>query len=388
MREPVIVAYGRSAVCKSRKGGFSGMHPLEYASQVLNGILDKLPQLDRSEIEDVIVGCAVQHGRASMNMGKLLAARAGLPQEVSGQTLNRFCSSGLQAIATANNAILAGQGDVYVAGGIEDMTGTFEPYPEDYWDPWLKENDPGAYMAMGITAENVVKRYHITREEMDLFAVESHHKAQKARDEGKLAPCIIPVKGVNRDGEEKLITVDEGIRDNIKFENLQALKPCFLPEGEGTVTAGTSSQTSDAAAFVVLMDREKAESLGIKPLGKLVSFAVAGCDSTEMGVGPTYAVPKVMKRANMSIADMDVIELNEAFASQSIYCINKLGLNREKVNPYGGALALGHPLGATGAFLTGKVLDYLKDNQKKYGLVTMCIGGGMGAAGIFERLDV
>ncbi|MGN0734839.1 MAG: thiolase family protein [Anaerovoracaceae bacterium] len=387
MREPVIVAYGRSAVCKSRKGGFSGMHPLEYASQVLDGVLNKIPQLDRGDIEDIIVGCAVQHGRASMNMGKLLAARLGLPQQVSGQSINRFCSSGLQAIATASNAILAGQGDVYIAGGIEDMTGTFEPYPEEYWDPWLKENEPGAYMPMGITAENVVKRYNVTREEMDMFAVDSHRKAKKARDEGKLAPSIIPVMGRNRDGEEKLISVDEGIRDDVSFKNLQDLKPCFLPPDEGTVTAGTSSQTSDAAAFVVLMDREKAESLGIKPIGRLVSFAVAGCDSTEMGVGPVYAVPKVMERAAMSLADMDVIEINEAFASQSIYCIRKLGFKPEKVNPYGGALALGHPMGATGAFLTEKVFDYLKDNNKRYGLVTMCIGGGMGAAGIFERFQ-
>ncbi|MGN0734478.1 MAG: thiolase family protein [Anaerovoracaceae bacterium] len=386
MREPVIVAYGRSAVCKSRKGGFSGMHPLEYAAQVLDGVLNKIPQLDRGDIEDIIVGCAVQHGRASMNMGRLLSERVGLPRQVAGQSVNRFCSSGLQAIATASNAILAGQGDVYIAGGIEDMTGTFSPYPEEYMDPWLKENEPGSYMAMGITAENVVKRYNITREDMDAFAVDSHRKAMIARDAGKLAPSIIPVMGVNHAGQEKLITVDEGIRDNVKLSALQELKPCFVSAEEGgTVTAGTSSQTSDAAAFVVLMDRQKAENLGIEPVGRLVSFAVAGCDPTEMGVGPAYAVPKVMERAGMLIDDMDVIEINEAFASQAIYCIRKLGFKPEKVNPYGGALALGHPMGATGAFLTEKALDYLKDNNKKYGLVTMCIGGGMGAAGIFER---
>ena len=385
MREAVIVAYGRSPVCRSRKGGFSGMHPLEYAAQTLDGILNQIPQLDRGEIEDVIVGCAVQTGKTSMNMGKLLAARAGLPQNVAAQTINRFCSSGLQAIATASNAILAGQGDVYVAGGIEDMTSTFAPYPKEDCDQWLLENDIGAYMPMGITAENVVSRYGITREEMDAFAVASHNKAKKARDEGKLAPSIIPVEGINFEGAKQLITQDEGIRDNASMEGMAALKPCFLREN-GSVTAGTSSQTSDAAAFVVLMEKEKALALGIQPVAKLVSFAVAGCDATEMGVGPVYAVPKALQRANLAVEDMDVVELNEAFASQSIYCIRELKLDPEKVNPYGGALALGHPMGATGAFLTAKVLDYLKDNQKRYGLVTMCIGGGMGAAGIFERL--
>ena len=386
MREAVIVAYGRSPVCRSRKGGFSGMHPLEYAAQTLDGILNQIPQLDRGEIEDVIVGCAVQTGKTSMNMGKLLAARAGLPQNVAAQTINRFCSSGLQAIATASNAILAGQGDVYVAGGIEDMTSTFAPYPKEDCDEWLLENDIGAYMPMGITAENVVSRYGITREEMDRFAVASHNKARKARDEGKLAPSIIPVEGINFEGTKQVITQDEGIRDNASMEGMAALKPCFLREN-GSVTAGTSSQTSDAAAFVVLMEKEKALALGIQPIARLVSFAVAGCDATEMGVGPVYAVPKALQRANLAVEDMDVVELNEAFASQSIYCIRELKLDPEKVNPYGGALALGHPMGATGAFLTAKVLDYLKDNQKKYGLVTMCIGGGMGAAGIFERLS-
>ena len=385
MREAVIVAYGRSPVCRSRKGGFSGMHPLEYAAQTLNGVLDQIPQLDRAEIEDVIVGCAVQTGKTSMNMGKLLAARAGLPQNVAAQTINRFCSSGLQAIATASNAILAGQGDVYIAGGIEDMTSTFAPYPMEDCNEWLLENNIGAYMPMGITAENVVSRYGITREEMDAFAVASHNKATKARDEGKLAPSIIPVEGINFEGAKQRITCDEGIRDNASLEGMAGLKPCFLREN-GTVTAATSSQTSDAAAFVVLMEKEKALALGIQPVAKLVSFAVAGCDATEMGVGPVYAVPKALQRANLAVEDMDVVELNEAFASQSIYCIRELKLDPEKVNPYGGALALGHPMGATGAFLTAKVLDYLKDNQKKYGLVTMCIGGGMGAAGIFERL--
>ncbi len=382
-REVVIVAYGRSAVCRARKGSFAGTHPIEYSAQVLKGVLDKIPQLDRADIEDVIMGCAVQHNKTSMNIAKSVVARAELPECVSGHTINRFCSSGLQAIATAANAIAAGQGDVIVAGGVEDMTGTFEPYPESNWDEWVKVNAPGAYMAMGITAENIVKDRGLTREEMDQMAVESHAKAAKAQAEGKLAPSIIPVTVIDAEGNEKVVTEDEGIRPGTSMESLAALKPCFIPE-TGTVTAATSSQTSDAAAFVVLMEEEKAKSLGIKPIAKLKSFAVAGCDATMMGLGPIYAAPKALKRAGLTIDDMDVIELNEAFAAQAIPCIRELGMNPEKVNPYGGAMALGHPMGATGAFLTCKALDYLQDNNGKYGMVTMCIGGGMGAAGIFE----
>lgn len=382
-REVVIVSYGRSAVCRARKGSFAGTHPIEYSAQVLKGVLDKIPQLDRADIEDVIMGCAVQHNKTSMNIAKSVVARAELPECVSGHTINRFCSSGLQAIATAANAIAMGQGDVIVAGGVEDMTGTFEPYPVENQDPWLNEHAPGAYMAMGITAENIVKDRGLTREEMDQMAVESHQKAAKAQKEGKLAPSIIPVTVIDADGNEKVVTEDEGIRPNTNMESLAQLKPCFIPE-TGTVTAATSSQTSDAAAFVVLMEAEKAKELGIKPIAKLKSFAVAGCDATMMGLGPIYAVPKAMKRAGLTIDDMDVIELNEAFAAQAIPCIRELKMNPEKVNPYGGAMALGHPMGATGAFLTCKALDYLQDNDGKYGLVTMCIGGGMGAAGIYE----
>ena len=382
-REVVIAAYGRSAVCRSRKGSFAATHPIEYSAQVLKGVLDKIPQLDRADIEDVIMGCAVQHYKTSMNIAKSVVARAELPECVAGHTINRFCSFGLQAIATAANAIAAGQGDVIVAGGVEDMTGTFEPYPAEHQDPWLNEHAPGAYMAMGITAENIVKKYGLTREEMDQMAVESHQKAAKAQKEGKLAPSIIPVSVTDLEGNAKVVTEDEGIRPNTTMETLATLKPCFIPE-VGTVTAATSSQTSDAAAFVVLMEAEKAKSLGIRPIAKLVSFAVAGCDATMMGLGPLYAVPKAMKRAGLTMEDMDVVELNEAFAAQAIPCIRELKMNPEKVNPYGGAMALGHPMGATGAFLTCKALDYLQDTNGKYGLVTMCIGGGMGAAGIFE----
>ncbi len=386
-RDVIIAAYGRSAVCRARKGAFANVHPIEYSAQVLNGVLDKIPELDRADIEDVIMGCAVQHNTTSMNIAKSVVARAGLPECVSGHTINRFCSSGLQAIATASNAIAMGQGDVIVAGGVEDMSDTFAPYPEEYQDAWMNEHAPGAYMAMGITAENIVKDRGITREEMDQMAVDSHRKAAKAQAEGKLAPSIIPVKVTDPEGNEILVTEDEGIRPNTSMDTLANLRPCFLPEEEGgTVTAATSSQTSDAAAFVVLMAAEKAEELGIKPLARLVSFAVAGCDATRMGLGPIYSAPKALARAELSMDDMDVIELNEAFAAQAIPCIKELKMDPAKVNPYGGALALGHPMGATGAFLTCKALDYLADNEKTYALVTMCIGGGMGAAGVFERL--
>lgn len=384
-REVVIVSYGRSAVCRSRKGSFAGTHPIEYSAQVLKGVLGKIPELDLSDIEDVIMGCAVQHKRTSMNIAKSVVARAQLPECVSGHTINRFCSSGLQAIATAANAIAAGQGDVIVAGGVEDMSGTFAPYPIEDQDEWLNEHDKGAYMAMGITAENVVNKYGLTREEMDQLAVESHRKAAQAQADGKFAPSIIPVTVLDEEGNEKIITEDEGIRPETSLESLSTLKPCFIPE-TGTVTAATSSQTSDAAAFVVLMEEEKAKSLGIKPIAKLKSFAVAGCDSKMMGLGPIHAVPKAMKRADMTIDEMDVIELNEAFAAQAIPCMKELGMKKEIVNPYGGAMALGHPMGATGVFLTCKALDYLRDNNGTYGLVTMCIGGGMGAAGIYELL--
>ena len=385
-REAVIVGYGRSAVCRAFKGSFKDTHPIEYSAQVLKGVIEK-SGVKPEEIEDVIMGCAVQHKTTSMNIAKSVVERAELPINVAGHTINRFCSSGLQAIAHASNAINCNQGDVIIAGGVEDMSDTFEPYPVEYQDEWLNENRPGAYMAMGITAENIVKKYGISRVEMEQMAYESHQKAAKAQAAGKFVPSIIPVIVKDEEGNDKVVAEDEGIRSSTTMEKLATLKTCFIPEEEGgTVTAATSSQTSDAAAFVVVMDKEKAENEGIKPIAKLRSFAVAGCDSTMMGLGPIYAVPKALERAGLTIDDMDIIELNEAFAAQAIPCIKELKMDPEKVNPYGGAMALGHPMGATGAFLTCKALDYLQDTNGKYALVTMCIGGGMGAAGIFELL--
>ncbi len=387
-REPVIVAYGRSPCCRARKGGLAQMHPIEYSAQTLKGVLAKIPQLDPAKIDDMIVGCASPTNEMSMNVSRLIVNRAELPESVCGQTINRFCSSGLQAIATAANAILAGQMNCVVAGGVECMSKCFAPYPEEQKDPWFDENYIGGYMTMGETAERVVERYGISRERMEEMALRSHTLAAKARKAGKLNKCIIPI--VDQDGN--IVEYDDGVLadmdGNMKtsMEKMASMKPCF--RSEGTVTAATSSQTTDAAAFVVIMAAGMAEELGLKPIARLKGFAVAGCDATVMGIGPIYAVPKVMAQTGLTVNDMDIIEINEAFASQSLACIDTLGLPMEKVNPYGGAMALGHPMGATGAFLTMKALDYLQDPETagKYALVTMCIGGGMGAAGIFELL--
>ena len=396
MRDVVIVGYGRSGCARARKGTMAQMHPIEYGAQVLNGVLARVPGLKAEEVEDVITGCAMQMRETSMNVSQLIVNRAGWPDVVSGMSINRFCSSGLQAIALAANAIACGQGDCYFAGGIEAMSLTFGVFPSYQGacnDHWLEKNYVGAYMSMGVTAENVAKAYNIPRERMDQMAVDSHAKAAKAQAEGKLAPSIIPVKVTDSDGNPVLdaegneiwCTEDEGVRPGTTLEGMAKLKTCFIPEEEGgLVTAGTSSQTNDCAAYVCLMSAEMAERKGIKPIARLKSFAVAGCDATMMGLGPIYATPKALDRAGITIADLDTIEINEAFASQSIACIDTLGLPMEKVNPYGGAMALGHPLGCTGAILVGKAIDRLKEIGGKYALVTMCIGGGMGAAGIIE----
>ena len=381
-KEAVIVAYGRTPCGRARKGGLANTHPVDFAAQALKGVLDKVPTLDPEMIDDVIVGCAMPINHLSMNTARLIVNRAGLPDSVTAQTINRFCSSSLQAIATAANGILAGQQDVVVAGGVESMTCTFEPYPDEYRNKWIAENYEGGYMTMGETAERVAERYKIPRERMEQMAVESHAKAHAAQKDGKLAASIIPVKALDKEGNEYIMTEDDGIRAGTNAEKLAELKPCFREDG--LVTAATSSQTTDAAAFVVLMSAEKAAELGIKPIAKFIRFDVAGCDPTVMGLGPLYAIPKVMTKSGFKIEDMDTIELNEAFAVQALACIDDLGLPYDKVNPYGGAMALGHPMGATGAFLTIKALDYLKDTGGRYALVSMCIGGGMGAACIFE----
>lgn len=385
LKNVVVVAYGRSAVAKSgKKGALRQTHPVELGGQVLKGMLErKLPQLDPALIEDVIVGCAQQDQAQSFNIARLIASAAGLPHSVPGMSLNRFCSSGLQAIAVAAGQIEAGLSEILVAGGVESMS--VVPMNLDHskdLSPAILKDDPDQYMSMGLTAENVAARYQIKREEMDAMAVKSHAKAAAAQDAGKFADEIIPLPGLDADGILITFDQDQGLRRGTSVESLAALKPCF--KEDGAVTAATSSQVSDGAGFVVLMSEYRAKELGIRPIARFISFAVAGCEPDVMGLGPIFAVPKALKLANLTIGDMDVIELNEAFAAQAIPCMRELGLDPDKVNPNGGAMALGHPLGATGAILTCKILSELKRTGGRYGLVTMCIGGGMGAVGIYE----
>ena len=385
-REAVIVAYGRSPIGKAPKGVFHSTHPVDLGAQTLKGVLARVPQLDSAQIDDVVVGCAYPEERQGWQFSRVIVQRAGLPDSVCAQTLTRFCSSGLQAIATGANAILAGQADVIVAGGVESMSQVKKmAYPEEYWESYLAGHYPEAYMGPGLTAENVAERWKVSRADMDAMAVESHRRADQAQQAGLFDEEIIPVYANTDDGDRVLVTRDEGVRPGTNAEKLAQLKPCFVESG--SVTAATSSQMSDGAAFVVLMSRQKAEALGVKPLARLVGFAVGGCPAEVMGIGPIYAVPKVLERTGLALEDMEVIELNEAFASQALVCIRELGMDPERVNPNGGALALGHPLGATGAALTCKVLSQLRRNGGRYGMVTMCIGGGMGAAGIFELLN-
>lgn len=380
-KEAVIVAYGRTPLARAYKGGFAQTHPVDYGAQALQGVLAKAPQVDPCLIEDLIVGCAVPEQYVGYNVARLIAQRAGLPDLVPGQTVNRFCSSGLQAIATGANAILAGDMDIVVAGGIEMMTGLSMGHPAEYQNAYLKEHIPGTYMSMGLTAEFVAERYDITRAEMEALAVESHQKAAAAQAAGKFTDEIIPIC-VETETGTLVLTEDEGIRPGTNGESLAGLKPCFK-EG-GLLTPATSSQMTDGASFVLLMSRERAEALGCTPIARFVSFAVSGLAPEVMGMGPVTAVPKALLKAGLTLDEIDTIELNEAFASQVLACMRELDLPLEKVNPNGGAMALGHPMGATGAVLTCKALSELRRRGGRYALITMCIGGGMGAAGIFE----
>lgn len=386
LRDAVIVAYGRSAVGKSgKKGVFRNTHPVEMGGTVIKGILEKIPQLDPALVEDVIVGCAKPQAEQGGNMARIIAMRAGLPWSACGQTVNRFCSSGLQTISTAANMIMTGQSDCIIAGGCESMTAIpMGPAGAPVREAWVEEHEPGIYLSMGLTAENVAADYHVTRQEMEELAVESHRRAAEATEKGLFKDQIIPVRGVDEEGNEITVTVDQGIRKGTSMESLAKLKPCF--KDDGVVTAALASQTSDGAGFVVMMSAEKAKEVGLKPIARFVGFAVAGCDPSRMGLGPIYAVPKVLKVTGLKVEDMDRIELNEAFAAQAIPCIKTLGFDLAKTNVNGGAMALGHPLGATGGILTCKLLAELERCGGKYGMVTMCIGGGQGAAGIFEML--
>jgi acetyl-CoA acyltransferase len=389
MNQAVVVAYGRSPVTKATRGALASVPPTQLGAQVLQGVLQRVDELPPNMIDDIIVGCAVPEEYQGYNLARAVAKRAGLPGTVPGQTINRFCSSGLQSIAHGANAIMAGQAEVIVAGGIE-CTSWCPMTVIDFsaLDTYLFRHRPAVYTGMGMTAEIVVERakamlgIEITRDAMDRFALRSHQRASRAQKNGEFRKEIVPVTYTDRQGESHVLADDDGIRHNASYEALADLAPAFK-EG-GTVTAGNSSPTNDGAAFVVLMSAAKARALGIRALARFRGFAVAGCNPTVMGLGPIYAIPKLLGRLSMKPSDFDVVELNEAFAAQAIPCIQKVGLDENVVNPRGGAIALGHPLGATGAILTCKALSYLEDSGGALGLVSMCIGGGMGAASAFE----
>ncbi len=393
-REAVIVAGVRTAVGKAPRGSLRTKRPDDLAADVLKGLLARVPQLDPAEVDDVIMGCAMPEGEQGLNVGRVAAMRAGLPNAVAGMTVNRFCSSGLQTIALGTLAVAGGFADVVIAGGVESMS--MVPMVGHYFapNPYLAEHYPEAFTSMGLTAENVAEKFGISREDQDEFALRSHRLAIQAIDGGKFKDEIVPVEvervEVTPSGERVRTTTtfdtDEGPRRDTSLEALARLKPVF--RADGTVTAGNSSQTSDGAAAVLIMTRDKAEALGLTPLARLVSFAVAGVPPEIMGIGPVEAVPKALAQAGLSLDDIDLIELNEAFAAQALAVIRQLEMPLEKVNVNGGAIALGHPLGCTGAKLTVQIINELRRRRARWGLVTMCIGGGMGAAGVVENLDL
>src|ERR1700677_85582 len=397
MREAVIVSSVRTPVGKASKGVLRATRPDDLAAVVIREAVARAGGLDPKEIEDVILGCAMPEAEQGMNVARIAALRAGLPVETSAMTINRFCSSGLQAIALAAERIMAGQGDVAVAGGTESMSMVPMGGNKISPNPSLMDSYPDAYLGMGLTAENLVKKYGITREQSDEFSFASHQKALAAIAAGKFKDEIVPVEvnyasfESNGNGNSKAKNVkinfdtDEGPRSDTSVEVLGNLKPAF--HARGVVTAGNSSQMSDGAAAAVVMSAERARALGLKPLARFLAFATAGCLPEEMGVRPVYAIPKALKIAGLPIDQIDVIELNEAFAAQSLAVIKLAGLDPARVNVNGGAIALGHPLGCTGAKLTATILRELDRRKGRYGMVTMCVAGGMGAAGIFERLS-
>ncbi|MGA3055715.1 MAG: acetyl-CoA C-acyltransferase [Candidatus Korobacteraceae bacterium] len=392
MREVVIVSAVRTPVGKAYKGTLRATRPDDLAAVAIKGALERVPQVDPKEIEDVIFGCAMPEAEQGMNVARIASLRAGLPVEVSAMTINRFCSSGLQAIAMAAERIMAGGAEIVVAGGVESMTMIPMGGHKVSANPWLVSNYPDAYLSMGLTAERMAQRYHITREQSDQFSVDSHQKAIAAIQAGKFDEEIVPVpvslttpNGNKPKRTDIVFKMDEGPRADTSLEALLALKPAF--HLKGTVTAGNSSQMSDGAAVAVVMSAERAKALGLKPLARYVAFATAGYKPEEMGVGPVFAIPKALKLAGLKLSDIDVIELNEAFAVQSLAVIQEGKLDPERINVNGGAIALGHPLGCTGAKLTASIIRELKRRNGRYGMVTMCVGGGMGAAGIFENLQ-
>ena len=381
MRQAVIVSSVRTAVGKAPKGALRRTRPDDLAARAIEGALARVPSLAPSQVEDVVLGCAMPEAEQGMNMARQAAILAGLPVSVGAMTINRFCASGLSAIAQAADAIRVGEADCVIAGGAESMSlvpmGGNKLAP----NPTLASSTPDAYLGMGMTAELVAQKYGIGREDADRFALRSHERAARAIDLGLFRDEIVPVT-LGSNGSSRVFDTDEGPRRDTSLGALSGLRPAFAVKG--TVTAGNSSQMSDGAAATILVSEEKAKELGLKPLARLVGYAVAGVPPEIMGIGPVEAVPKALKRAGITLKDIDLVELNEAFAAQALAVIRALELDPDKVNVNGGAIALGHPLGCTGAKLTAQILHEMARRKARYGLVTMCVGGGMGAAGIFE----
>ncbi len=391
-REAVIVAAGRSPVGKAPRGTLRHTRPDDIAAQVIQGVLKRASGLDSGQVEDVILGCAFPEAEQGMNMARIAALRAGLPDHCSAMTVNRFCSSGLQTIALATQAVSSGQNDVVVAGGAESMS--LVPMEGFHFapNPALVEKDPDVYISMGLTAENVASKYGINRQQQDDFALRSHLNALDAQDKGRFSEELIPLnvtvdelENGSKTSQSVSLQQDEGPRRDTSPEALAKLRPVF--HVQGSVTAGNSSQRSDGAAAVLVMSRRKAEELELPPLARLVSFATAGVAPEYMGIGPVEAVPKALAQAGLELKDIGLVELNEAFAAQALAVVQELGIDPSIVNVNGGAIALGHPLGATGAKLTATLIYEMRRRNVKYGLVTMCVGGGMGAAGVVENLS-
>jgi acetyl-CoA acetyltransferase family protein len=393
MSEAVVVASSRTPLAKSFRGSFNLTRPDDLAAHCITDVLKKVPRLDPAEIEDVYLGCANPEGTQGSNVARIAAMRAGLPVTVAGSTINRFCSSGLQAITLAAHLIQNEGVDVALGGGVESITAIAGRKGEP--NPWVQEHMPGIYMVMGDTAEVVAKRYNISRQSQDEYSLLSQQRTARAQTEGWLDEELAPMKvtrgildkktGEVVGREEHTITKDECNRPDTTLEGLLALKPYFDPKsGEGSVTAGNASQMSDGASVTVMMSRDRAEKLGIKPKLIFRGFQVAGCEPDEMGIGPVFAIPKLLKRNGLKVSDIDLWELNEAFAVQVIYCRDKLGIDPAKLNVNGGSIAIGHPFGMTGSRMVGTLANEMLRRKVRYGVVTMCIGGGQGAAGLFE----
>ncbi|HDJ2888115.1 TPA: thiolase family protein [Staphylococcus aureus] len=391
MQEAYIVAYGRSAAAKAKQGALFHERPDDVAAKVLQGVLKRIDgKFNKNRIEDVIVGTAFPEGLQGQNIARTIALRAGLSDTVPGQTVNRYCSSGLQTIAIAANQIMAGQGDILVAGGVELMSAVPMGGNEPTNNPTLQYDDIGASYPMGLTAENVASQFDVSREDQDAYAVRSHQRAYDAQRDGRFNDEIIPIQvnsveytNAGPKVHTNIFDQDEFIRPDTTMEALAKLRTVF--KADGTVTAGTSAPLSDGAGFVVLMSGDKVKELGVTPIARFVGYKAVGVDPKIMGIGPAYAIPEVLSLSNLSIEDIDLIELNEAFASQTIASIKEVGLDISRTNVNGGAIALGHPLGATGAMLTARLLNEMgRRPDSRYGMVTMCIGVGMGAAAIFE----